>query len=282
MSLVVVFDRQGNFLTSWGGGLFQRPHAICIGPDDSVYCVDQGGHTVRKFASDGRLPWALGIDGQPSDSGYDGRDYRTIKRGGPPFNGPSNVAISRLGEVYVTDGYGNARVHKFSPSGQLIRSWGGSGAGPGQFAIPHGICVDKRGMVYVADRENDCIQTFTPDGEFVAQWTGLHRPTDLFLDEEQNMSVAEVGDRVGLSPGMPEPTPASPWSCVSILSLEGKVLARWGEEDGTKPGSFYAAHGRCTDSRGDLYISEVVASSTKGQPSAGCHVLQKFARVSAI
>ena len=281
VTLVMVFDRQGDFLTSWGGGLFENPHGIFVGPDDSVYCADEGSHTVRKFSPDGRLLLTLGTDGQPSDTGHDGTDYRTIKKGGPPFNRPSNVAISPWGEIYVTDGYGNARIHKFSPSGKLMLSWGEPGAGPGQFAIPHGICVDQRGTVYVADRQNNRIQVFTPEGKFITQWIDLTRPTDLFLDAEQNMYVAELGDRVGISQGMPKPTALSPWSRISVLSLDGKVLARWGEEDGAAPGSFFAAHGICTDSHGDLYVSEVVASSgrTAARIPPGCHVFQKFVRV---
>jgi len=121
---IVVFDREGTFLYSWGEGLFARPHGIAIGPDDSVYCTDDLGHAIRKFTPDGTLLLSLGASGTPSDTGATSMDYRTILRAGPPFHYPTNVAISTEGELYVSDGYGNARVHKFSPDGRLLLSWG--------------------------------------------------------------------------------------------------------------------------------------------------------------
>src|SRR6476646_3379056 len=130
---VIVFDRDGMFLRSWGEGLFARPHGITIGPDDSVYCTDDLDHTVRKFTSDGRLLLTLGTSGQPSDTGATSVDYRGILRSGLPFHFPTNVALSPAGELYVSDGYGNARIHKFAPDGRLLRSWGEPGHGPGQF-----------------------------------------------------------------------------------------------------------------------------------------------------
>src|SRR5262249_50682173 len=132
---VMVFDRDGAFRTSWGEGLIKRAHGIHIGPDDAVYLTDDLDHTVRKFTPEGRLLLTLGT-GQPSDTGIDGIDYRTIRRVGPPFHRPTNVALSPRGEIYVTDGYGNARVHKFAADGRLLFSWGEPGSGPGQFNLP--------------------------------------------------------------------------------------------------------------------------------------------------
>src|SRR5262245_6307445 len=167
---VIVFERDGTFLTSWGEGLFARPHGLTIGPDDSVYCSDDLGHTVRKFTPDGRLLMTLGT-GQPSDTGATSMDYRTVQRAGPPFHYPTNLAICADGDLYLSAGYGNARVHKFSPDGCLLCAWGEPGAGPGQFHLPHGIAVDPRGTVYVADRENSRVQLFSPEGEYLAEWT---------------------------------------------------------------------------------------------------------------
>src|SRR4051812_19539707 len=151
---VMIFDRDGTFLSTWGEGVFVRPHGICIGPDDSVYCTDDGDHTVRKFTPEGGLLFTLGTSGKPSDTGATSMDFRTIQRAGAPFHYPCNVALSPLGELYVCDGYGNARIHKFTPDGRLLLSWGEPGSGPGQFRIPHGIAVDSDGIVFVADREN--------------------------------------------------------------------------------------------------------------------------------
>src|SRR5947209_5389993 len=155
---LMVFDREGLFLTSWGEGLVVRAHGITIGPDDAVYLTDDVDHTVRKFTPEGRLLQTLGTSGRASDTGIVGLDYRTIQRCGEPFNRPTNLALAADGSMYVTDGYGNARVHKFAPDGHLLFSWGEPGTGPGQFNLPHGIALDRFGRVYVADRENSRIQ----------------------------------------------------------------------------------------------------------------------------
>ena len=110
---VMTFTRDHTFLGCWGEGVFKRPHGIFIGPDDSVYCSDDVDHTVRKFTPDGKLLLTLGTSGRPSDTGATSNDYRTIIRAGPPFHYPTNLALSPEGDLYVTDGYGNARVHKF-------------------------------------------------------------------------------------------------------------------------------------------------------------------------
>src|SRR5262249_41385548 len=114
---VIIFEPDGRLAGSWGEGLFKRPPGITIGPGDAVWCTDDKGHTVRKFTAEGKLLLTLGT-GQPSDTGIDGMDYRTIKRPGPPFNMPTNVAIAATGELFITDGYGNSRVHKFSADGK--------------------------------------------------------------------------------------------------------------------------------------------------------------------
>ena len=146
---VMVFDREGNLLTTLGKGLFNRPHGVCIGPDGSLYCTDDGNHTVMKFAPDGKLLMTLGNKDHPSDTGYVNKGsmeekLATIKRSGPPFNRPAGVALSSSGEIYVSDGYGNARVHKFTPDGTLLFSWGEPGTAPGQFRVPHSVRVDKK------------------------------------------------------------------------------------------------------------------------------------------
>ncbi|MFQ5841463.1 MAG: hypothetical protein ACE5I8_03410, partial [Thermodesulfobacteriota bacterium] len=180
---VIVYERDGTFVMSWGEDIFTpRTHGITVGPDDSVYTVDDGDHAVRKFTQDGKEIMVIGTPGVPSDTGYDKKKgLASITHGGPPFNRPTNVAIASNGELYVCDGYGNARVHRFTADGTLVQSWGEPGTGPGQFNLPHGICIAADGRVLVADRENDRIQLFGPDGEYLDQWTHLQRPTDIFI-----------------------------------------------------------------------------------------------------
>lgn len=280
---VLVFDRDGTLLTSWGEGLFVRPHGITIGPDDAVYCTDDLGHTVRKFTPDGRLLMTLG-DGCPSDTGATSIDFRTICRSGPPFHYPTNVALSPEGEIYVSDGYGNARVHKFTPDGRLLFSWGEPGDGPGQFRVPHGIAVDREGTVWVADRENSRLQLFAADGRFVDEWSDVARPCHLAFDGEGNVWVAELGHRAGMWPGTMAPSPDATGGRVSVFTAGGRLLARFGGGDHpTAPGDFFAPHGICVDSRGDVYVSEVARSAggNRGLVSPDCHTLQKLVREGA-
>jgi DNA-binding beta-propeller fold protein YncE len=276
---LIVFDRDGRFLKSWGEGQFQRPHGIFIGSDDAVYCTDDLDHTVRKFTPDGKLLLTLGSSGRPSDTGIVDIDYRTIRRGGPPFNRPTNLTLAADGSMYVTDGYGNARVHCFAADGQLLFSWGEPGSGPGQFNLPHGIAVDRLGRVYVADRENSRIQVFTSKGEFLTEWTDVLRPMQIFIDRRDRAFVVELGWQAGLFPWQTPPTPEPPGARLSVFDLEGRLLASWASEgDPCAPGNFFAPHSIWMDSRGDLYIGEVVwsAGGNRGLVPPTCHALQKF------
>ena len=279
---VMVFDRQGSFLQSWGEGLFARPHGITIGPDDTVYCTDDLDHTVRKFTPDGRLLMTLGTSGQPSATGATSMDFRTIEWPGPPFHFPTNVALGPTGDIFVSDGYGNARVHMFTHDGGLICSWGEPGDGPGQFRLPHGIAVSRAATVYVADRENSRIQLFSCDGEFLEIWPDIARPCEIALDNDGNLLVAELGYRAGMWPGTSAPRQNPTGGRVSIFTPSGKLLARWGGGDNpTAPGDFFAPHDICIDSHGELYVAEVVMSAggDRGLVSPLCHTLQKFARM---
>lgn len=277
---VIILDRDGNFVASWGEGKFARPHGITIGPDDAVYCTDDLDHTVRKFTPDGKLLLTLGTSGQPCDTGIDGIDYRTIKRPGPPFNRPTNVALSRNGDLYVTDGYGNSRVHKFAPDGKLLFSWGEPGNRPGQFNLPHGIALDREDNVFVADRENSRIQIFDAKGRFLSQWTDVIRPMQVVIDPEGNVLVAETGQRAGMFPWVEQPADP-PGARVSVFDRNGRLLSRWGGgDDPCAPGDFFAPHDLRLDRHGDLYVGEVVMSAggNRGLVSPDCHSLQKFVR----
>lgn len=279
---VLMFERDGTFIRSWGEGVFVRPHGITIGPDDSVYCTDDLDHTVRKFTPEGRLLFTLGTSGKPSNTGATSIDYRTIKHAGEPFYFPTNVALSPAGEIYVTDGYGNARVHKFTPDGKLMFSWGNPGNGPGEFHVPHGIAVDREGNLFVADRENSRIQIFAPDGTFLSERTGIARPCQVAFDAAGNLYVAELGYRAGMWPGTTAPSPDATGGRVSIFAENGTLLARiGGGANPTAAGDFFAPHDIRVDSNGDFYVSEVVMSAggNRGLVDPSCHSLQKFTRI---
>ena len=278
---MVVFDREGNFLGSWGEGLFTRAHGICVGPDDSIYCVDDGDHTLRQCTPEGKVLMTLGVPHQPSDSGYVPVDYLSVKYGGPPFCRPTNVALSPQGDIYVSDGYGNCRVHKFSPPGELLFSWGEPGSGPGQFRLVHGILVGPDGTVYVGDRMNSRVQVFSPTGEYLTEWPDVYQPNDLSLDTEGHVYVPELGYLPGLPLSGPEPAPGDEFARVTIRDLSGKVLSSITGPDPSAPGCFLAPHGARVDSHGDLYVGEVSATNAKrlGRDRHEFNVLQKFARV---
>jgi DNA-binding beta-propeller fold protein YncE len=278
---VAVFREDGTFLTSWGEGSFSRPHGITIGPDDTVWCTDDFAHCVRQFTTDGRLLLTLGTPGQPSDTGATSIDYRTIRRAGPPFHYPTNLAIGPAGDLYVSDGYGNARIHHFAPDGTLLHSWGEPGSGPGQFHVPHGVAVDGDGIVYVADRENSRIQRFDSLGGFRDEWTDLARPAEVFIDVSGWVYVAELGFHAGRWPGTGTAEPGAPGGRVSIFDRQGQLQARWGGgAEPTAAGDFFAPHDIWVDRRGNLYVGEVVwsAGGRDGLVVGGGHSLQRFVR----
>jgi len=279
---VIVYDRDGHFLRSWGEGVFTRPHGITI-HQDVVYCADDTDHTVRAFRLDGELVWTLGTLHQPSDTGYspEGRtNLLSIRRGGGPFNRPTRLAVAPNGELYVSDGYGNARVHRFSAKGELIQSWGEPGDAPGQFNLPHSVWVHTDGRVFVCDRENDRIQIFSPDGELLHIWTGLTRPGDLFIDPDGHVFVGEMAWEPGATSMAGRPYDEVRAPQMSVRDLDGQLLTRWGGPDPCAPGSFASPHGLWLDSHGDLYVAEVThtALSRSDRWHPGCHSLQKFAR----
>jgi DNA-binding beta-propeller fold protein YncE len=279
---VIIFEPDGTFFGAWGESFFTKPHGITIGPDDSVYCVDDGAHAVYKFTLDGKLLLTLGTPGTPCDNGYVFGQYMSVKEGGPPFNRPTALAVAPNGDLYVTDGYGNACVHCFSPGGDLKFSWGAPGSGPGEFRIPHAIRFMADGRILVADRENSRVQIFSQDGQYLEEWKDTCRPDGLAIDSQGNVYLCDLGLRAGRYPTMPSLTDEDPPSRVSVFSSTGSLLARWGSPEPCIPGSFFAAHGITVDSQGDVYVVEVnySAGGKAGLIPANCHTVQKFVRAS--
>ena len=241
---MMVFDREGNFLKSWGEGLWPRAHGLHMGPDDSIYMTDDGAHCVRKCTLDGKILLEIGIPGKP-----------TPYMSGEPFHRCTHTALSPKGEIYVSDGYGNARVHKYSPDGKLMLSWGEPGTDPGQFNIVHNICADADGWVYVADRENHRVQVFDGNGRYETQWNNLHRPCGLYMPYIRH-PVCYIGE---LGPGMAvNRNSPNLGARVSIVDHQGKLLARIGDpHPGLASTQFIGPHGVAVDSRGDIYVGEV-------------------------
>jgi DNA-binding beta-propeller fold protein YncE len=279
LAAVMIFDKSGNFLDGWGrvGVEFSVPHSITVGPDGDVFTSDTGDHTVRRWTREGRLLLTMG------------RPYiNAPEQSGQPFNRPTHLTVASNGDYYASDGYGNSHIHCFDAHGQHKFSWGGHGSGPGQFDTIHSVFVDYQDgdKVYAADRYNNRVQFFTPQGEFLGEWTGLNLANSVRRGTDGNFYVAELDHRI------------------SVLSPEGELLARWGDtgvelddsnigsglptspsrnpmltgkvthEPG--PGLFCAPHGIAVDSEGSIYVAEVSESWT-GLDRGG-RSIQKFVR----
>ncbi|MDQ6891510.1 MAG: peptidyl-alpha-hydroxyglycine alpha-amidating lyase family protein [Acidobacteriota bacterium] len=178
--------RTGAALASWGHRSFWMPHGLRVDIRDNVWVTDLGRQQVIKFAHDGAVLLTVGEQGV---AGCDATHFAS----------PTDVAVSADGSFYVTDGYVNSRVARFSPTGELVSEWGRHGTRPGELRLPHGIAVDADGLVYVADRGNSRIQVFGPEGEFVMQWRNpeLGRPYGISIARDGRIfSVDGDGSRL--------------------------------------------------------------------------------------
>ena len=181
---VLVFDRDGRQIGAWGEGTLAEPHYINASADGGILVADRDAHQVLRFDKDGKVVQALGKRHWPSLDA--------------PFNHPTAAAQAPDGEIYVADGYGNSSVHRFAADGSLIRTWGGQGSGPGAFTTPHAIAVDSRGRVLVADRENNRVQVFDREGNFVAEWGDFYHPMQIWIDDRDLVFVTDQIPRISL------------------------------------------------------------------------------------
>ena len=226
---VTIWDTDGNFISSWGEGTFSaNPHGIYIAPNDNVWLVDRDYHIATEYSPAGESLRTLGEKLNPAPS------FR-----GVPFNMPSGLAIAPNGDMFVSDGYGAHRVHKFSADGELLLSWGKEGTGPGEFALLHNIWVDSRSRVFICDRENSRIQIFDSDGNFIEEWTDLVRPGDVWVLDDV-VHVIESGPEGG----------------VSLWDLDQNLITRWRSNE-PEAGSILGGHGICVDSQGSIYVTEI-------------------------
>jgi DNA-binding beta-propeller fold protein YncE len=234
---VLVFDRDGTVLRGWGHEAIKTPHGLRIDPAGNVWLTDIGNHLVMKFDPAGKLLLSLGHKGEA------GADV-------DHFDRPTDVAVTPAGDFYVSDGYGNARVLRFSRDGKLLTQWGKKGTREGEFNLPHAVCLDAKGHVYVGDRENNRVQVFDADGKFLHQWRESGAPYGLFLG----------GDRLFVADGRAD------W--IKVLGPDGKAFGRFGEK-GTGPGQFRMPHMLCVDSQGAVYVAEVTGQRVQKFVPAG-------------
>lgn len=228
--------KSGKVRTKWGANTFLLPHGLFVDQRDHVWLTDVGRHQIFEYDRDGTLLRAWGV------SGVGGNDQGH-------FNKPTDVAVLPDGTFYVSDGYVNSRVVKFSADGKFQFQWGTMGNGPGEFIVPHGITVDATGKVYVADRQNDRVQVFTAAGEFLTQWKSpaMGRPYGVRIGKDGMLYVADGGEQPKSPPNR---------SGLAVLNLEGKVVAtfgRWGNHDG----QFMMAHDIALSQDGDIYVGDI-------------------------
>src|SRR5882757_5716170 len=183
---ILKFDSSGKLVKAFGEGLLLFPHGIHVDREANVWVTDGlgkdgKGHQVFKFSPDGKVLMTLGKAGV-AGSGLD------------EFNAPSAVLVAPNGDIFVGDGHGgntNARIMKFSKDGKFIKTWGKKGSGPGEIDIPHALAMDSRGRLFVGDRQNNRIQIFDQDGNYLDQWQQFSRPSGVFIDKNDVMYVAD-------------------------------------------------------------------------------------------
>ena len=224
---LIQFSNSGKFVRSLLEGMITSAHGLRIDHEGNIWAVDVKGHTVLKLNPAGRVVMVLG---RRDEAGVDPTH----------FNQPTDVAIAPNGDFYITDGYGNSRVLKFARDGRFLHEWGKKGSGEGEFNLPHSVVLDGEGQVYVADRENNRIQVFTPEGRFVRQLTGLGSPWGLAVTRDQEIFMADGRN-----------------NRVVKLTRDGKVLGTFGSP-GKKPGEFAYAHHLTVSPGGEVYVAEIL------------------------
>lgn len=227
----------GTVLDEWGADFFLVPHGLTVDDAGHLWLTDVRKHQVFEFTANGEQVRALGVVNEP------GADETH-------FNEPTDVAIANDGSIFISDGYGNSRVVKYSAAGEYLLEWGTRGSGPGQFNVPHGIAIDRGGLVYVADRGNARVQIFDQDGVYIHEWLGedLGRPWSLAFDRDGLAYVVDGGDQVEVPPDRSR--------IVCVDPSTGTPLYEFGAY-GSEPGQFIWPHDIAIASDGTIYVAEV-------------------------
>lgn len=222
---ILVYDSAGKLLHMFGDEELTGVHGTRVDPQDNIWVTDYKNHTVLKYSTSGTLLLALG------KRDVAGADDKTFDR-------PTDVAFAPDGHFFVSDGYGNNRVVKFTKEGRFVKAWGTKGSGDGELRLPHCIQIDAEGLLHVADRENDRVQVFDQEGKFIRQYGGF-APFGLYIAPDQTLFVADGRAN----------------KCLH-MTLAGKVLSQWGTK-GLEPGQFLLPHCMAVDRNGAVYVGDV-------------------------
>jgi len=231
------FDADGKFIRNVGEGLsFRRAHGMRIDSQDNIWVTDVGAHVVMKLSPQGQVLLTIGTKGEAGDWNEQSHD----------LNEPNDLAIGRNGDIFVVQGHtpgkGDPRVLKFDAKGNFVKSWGGKGTEPGQFDVAHGIAIDAKGLLWVADRENQRIQIFDQDGKFIRQLKYAGLPCSLQIGPQFVYMVNGFAGQL------------------LRLDLDGNVLAATGKP-GKGLGEFGEAHVIAVSPRADIYVADTVNST---------------------
>ena len=241
---ILEFESSGALVRSWGDGLISEgkvaaipqknwapershysavygppgctscgAHSVRVDPQGNIWVVDATGHVIYKMNQDGKEIMRLGT------KAVSGTSTST-------FNLPTDIAFAGNGDLYVTDGYGGARVVKFSREGKFLLQWGTRGTGPGEFGLPHNVVVDAQGQVYVTDRDNQRIEVFDPNGKFLTEWKTTAGVSALAITKDQRI-----------------------WAGPVLRGLDGSVLGSLPDASG--------AHGAAVDAAGNVYLAQL-------------------------
>lgn len=232
---VMEFDESGKFLRALGEGMFTRTHGLRLDGDGNIWVTDVGAHIVVKFSPQGQALLTLGTKGQAGDWNESTQSHH--------FTEPNDLAFGRNGDIFVVQGHtpgrGDPRVLKFDKSGNFIKTWGGKGTEPGKFEVAHGIAVDAKGLLWVADRENQRIQVFDQDGTFVREMKYAGLPCGLDIGARYIYMVNGFAGQL------------------LRLDLDGKVLAATGKP-GKELGEFGEAHFVAVSPKGEIFVADTV------------------------
>ncbi len=223
---IIEFDANGEKIRSWGEGMFIRPHAVRVDREGAIWVVDNDTHQVLKMDSSGRVRMVMGRKGQSGETDEN-------------FNRPTDVAFAANGDFYVTDGYGNSRVVKFSSDGTFLKAWGKRGTAPGDFNLPHTIVVDSQGRVLVGDRENFRLQIFDSEGKVLDVWTHVGSPWGLAITANDELFLADGHNNRILE-----------------LDMKGNIVGSLGSK-GKLAGQLDFVHHLAVDSNRNLYAAEI-------------------------
>ncbi|HET6224820.1 MAG TPA: peptidyl-alpha-hydroxyglycine alpha-amidating lyase family protein [Bacteroidia bacterium] len=235
---ILKLDRNtGKLLDSWGANLFIMPHGLTVDQDNNIWVTDVALHQVFKFDAHGKLLMKLGIEKVAGDDSLH-------------FNLPTDVAVAADRSFYVSDGYGNNRVVKFSATGHYQFEWGKKGNKPGEFNLPHGISLDEKGNVYVADRENSRVQSFSPDGKFLQTWDNKNQGAIYSVAFDKRVNKLIAVDYLTLNDTIVK------GSDIMVYDSLAQEEHRFGKSS-TPEGPVSRYHDVAVDDEGNIYVGDI-------------------------